>query len=201
MTFAGISWRRLAFILLIAWGAYHHWQQRAEQHGPGVIAADSPQQQRISHATSFPLNNYTITPLAEFSLQARVLSTQRYQLDRAAQLAPVDLALGWGRMSDETVLSRINISQSGRFYFWRVEEFPIPREEIESHSANMHMVPADGTIARQLSAIRVGQRVRIQGQLIEAKGADGWTWRSSLTRTDTGNGACELVLVKSLSVE
>lgn len=201
MTFAGISWRRLAFILLIAWGAYHHWQQRAEQHGPGVIAADSPQQQRISHAASFPLNSYTITPLAEFSLQARVLSTQRYQLDRAAQLAPVDLALGWGRMSDETVLSRINISQSGRFYFWRVEEFPIPREEIESHSANMHMVPADGTIARQLSAIRVGQRVRIQGQLIEAKGADGWTWRSSLTRTDTGNGACELVLVKSLAVE
>lgn len=201
MTFAGLSWRRLAFILLIVWGAYHHWQQRAEQHGPGVIAADSPQQQRISHATSFPLNNYTITPLAEFSLQARVLSTQRYQLDRAAQLAPVDLALGWGRMSDETVLSKINISQSGRFYFWRVEQFPIPREEIESHSANMHMVPADGTIARQLSAIRVGQRVRIQGQLIEARGADGWTWRSSLTRTDTGNGACELVLVKSLAVE
>ncbi|MCB4809886.1 hypothetical protein LG204_00980 [Methylovorus menthalis] len=201
MTFAGLSWRRLAFILLIAWGAYHHWQQRAEQHGPGVIAADSPQQQRISHATSFLLNNYTITPLAEFSLQARVLSTQRYQLDRAAQLAPVDLALGWGRMSDETVLSKINISQSGRFYFWRVEQFPIPREEIESHSANMHMVPADDTIARQLSAIRVGQRVRIQGQLIEAKGVDGWTWRSSLTRTDTGNGACELVLVKSLAVE
>jgi hypothetical protein len=201
MTFAGLSWRRLAFILLIAWGAYHHWEQRAEQHGPGVIAANSPQQQTISHPSSFLLNNYTITPLADFSLQARVLSTQRYQLDRAAQLAPVDLALGWGRMSDETVLSQISISQSGRFYFWRVEQFPIPREEIQSHSANMHMVPADDTIAQQLKSIRVGQRVNIQGQLIEAKGADGWTWRSSLTRTDTGNGACELVLVKSLTVE
>jgi hypothetical protein len=65
----------------------------------------------------------------------------------------------------------------------------------------MHMVPADSIIARQLRDIRVGQRVRIQGQLIEAKGDDGWTWRSSLTRTDTGNGACELVLVKSLVVE
>lgn len=201
MTFAGLSWRRLAFILLIAWGAYHHWQQRAEQHGPGVIAADSPLQQSISHPNTFQLNDYSITPLADFSLQARVLSTQRYSLDRAAQLAPVDLALGWGRMSDETVLSKISISQSGRFYFWRVEQFPIPREEIESHSANMHMVPADSTIARQLTSIRVGQRVRIQGQLIEAKGPDGWTWRSSLSRTDTGNGACELVLIKSLDVE
>jgi hypothetical protein len=201
MTFAGLSWRRLAFILLIAWGAFHHWQQRAEYHGPGVIAADSPVQQPISHTSTFKLNNYQIKPLAEFSVQARVLSTQHYSMDRAAQLAPVDLALGWGRMSDETVLSKISMSQSGRFYFWRVEQFPIPREEIESHSANMHMVPADSIIARQLRDIRVGQRVRIQGQLIEAKGDDGWTWRSSLTRTDTGNGACELVLVKSLVVE
>ncbi|HWU34999.1 MAG TPA: hypothetical protein VN023_07180 [Methylovorus sp.] len=201
MTFAGISWRRLAFILLIAWGAFHHWQQRAEQHGPGVIAADSPIQQPVSHAIPFQLNGYQITPLANISLNARVLSTRQYRLDRAAQLSPVDLALGWGRMSDETVLSKISMSQSGRFYFWRVEQFPIPREEIEQHSANMHMVPADPRIARQLTSIRVGQRVRIQGQLIEAKGADGWTWRSSLTRNDTGNGACELVLVKSLMVE
>lgn len=117
MTFAGISWRRLAFILLIAWGAFHHWQQRAEQHGPGVIAADSPMQQPVSHPIPFALNHYQITPLAEFSVHARVLSTQHYALDRAAKLAPVDLALGWGRMSDESVLSSINISQSGRFYF------------------------------------------------------------------------------------
>jgi hypothetical protein len=37
--------------------------------------------------------------------------------------------------------------------------------------------------------------------LIEAQASDGWRWRSSLTREDTGNGACELVLVKSLSIK
>ena len=99
------------------------------------------------------------------------------------------------------MLARIDISQSGRFYFWRTDDFPIPREEIETHSANMHMVPADKLIERQLEQVRPGQVVTISGQLIEAQASDGWRWRSSLTREDTGNGACELVLVKSLSVK
>ena len=32
------------------------------------------------------------------------------------------------------------------------------------------------------------------------KSADGWRWQSSLTRHDTGNGACELLLVQSAAV-
>ena len=36
--------------------------------------------------------------------------------------------------------------------------------------------------------------------LIEVRGADGWRWRSSLTREDTGAGACELVWVERIAV-
>jgi hypothetical protein len=32
--------------------------------------------------------------------------------------------------------------------------------------------------------------------LVEADGRDGWKWRSSLTRDDTGDGACELMWVE-----
>ena len=31
--------------------------------------------------------------------------------------------------------------------------------------------------------------------------ADGWRWRSSLTRDDSGGGACELVYVCSITRE
>ena len=194
------NWKLLALIALISWGAYHHWQQRPVMRGPGIVASTLPQQQAISDARAFDFKGYHVQPLADFNLEARVLSTEHYRLGREADLSPVDLALGWGRMSDDAVLSRIVISQSNRFYFWRTDDFPIPRREIETHSANMHMVPADKLVERQLEAIRPGQVVTIAGQLIEARADDGWHWRSSLTRDDTGNGACELVLVKSLSV-
>jgi hypothetical protein len=38
------------------------------------------------------------------------------------------------------------------------------------------------------------------GYLVEVRGRDGFRWRSSLTREDTGNGACELVWVEKLDV-
>ena len=37
------------------------------------------------------------------------------------------------------------------------------------------------------------------GYLIEARAPDGWRWRSSLTREDTGAGACELVWVEQIA--
>jgi hypothetical protein len=194
------NWKLLALIALITWGAYSHWQQRPVLRGPGITASTQPDQRAPTTSAALTLNGYQIVPLADFSIEARVLSTKHYKIGREADLAPVDLALGWGHMSDEAVLARIEISQSGRFYFWRTDEFPIPREEIETHSANMHMVPADQLIERQLEQVRPGQVVTISGQLIEAQASDGWRWRSSLTREDTGNGACELVLVRSLVV-
>ena len=64
----------------------------------------------------------------------------------------------------------------------------------------MHMIPADGNVERTLESVRPGQVVNFNGYLVEAKSSDGWHWRSSLSRNDTGNGACELVYVKSIWV-
>jgi len=68
------------------------------------------------------------------------------------------------------------------------------------HAANTHIIPANDSVKHQLSKIRLGQIVHIKGQLVEAKRFDGWHWRSSLTRGDTGVGACELMYVSELSV-
>jgi hypothetical protein len=40
----------------------------------------------------------------------------------------------------------------------------------------------------------------LAGELVEATGPQIGTWRSSLSRTDTGNGACELMWVRDASI-
>lgn len=195
-----MNWKAFLFVGLVGFGAYQHFQDRAVIHGAGVVAPDSPQQRDINVAELQTIKGYEITPLATFNIQARVLSSKNYHLGREAELSPVDFALGWGPMSNEAVLDKIDISQSNRFYFWHVDEFPIPREAIEIHSANMHMVPADTVVEKRLASVRVGQVIQVDGYLIEAKASDGWHWKSSLTRNDTGNGACEVLLVKSIRV-
>jgi hypothetical protein len=42
--------------------------------------------------------------------------------------------------------------------------------------------------------------VSLRGQLVDAVRADGFTWRTSLRRDDTGAGACELLLVESAAI-
>lgn len=145
------------------------------------------------------LDGHTITPLQPFRLEARVLGREDYRFDRGARISPTDLALGWGPMADPQVLARIDISQGNRWYHWRTDDFPIPRREIETHSANMHLIPADATVARALQQVEPGQRIALSGQLVRVVGDDGFHWQSSLTREDVGQGACELIWVQSLS--
>lgn len=185
--------------LLIAFGAYQHFHHRPIHRTPGMVAPDEPVQTESGLPAELHKAGYTIAPLATFDITARVLSDEHYSFGRESDLSPVDLALGWGAMSDSAVLNKITISQSGRFYYWQVDDFPIPREEIETHSANMHMIPATREVQDTLEKIRPGQVVTIHGYLIEAKASDGWHWRSSLTRNDTGGGACEVVWVESIS--
>ena len=52
-----------------------------------------------------------------------------------------------------------------------------------------------------LKRVREGDVVSIHGHLVQVMANDGWHWASSLSREDTGSGACELVLVESIEIE
>jgi len=175
-------------------------QPGAVELGPGVLAAEDPVQKDLTSPDTFNIEDYRITPLAEFRIRAKVLSRETYSMGPESDLSPIDLALGWGRMSDEAVLEDIEISQSGRWYRWRSASFPIPRREIETHSANMHLIPADELIEDDIESIRKGEVVELQGFLVRADRDDGWRWVSSLTRDDTGARSCEVFYVKRARV-
>lgn len=194
------NWLILLFALG-CFGAWRHYQSSAIRHSPGTLVAVAPKQSGAANSASITYKNFTLTPLQDFSLSARVLSRADYGLDRGAELAPIDLALGWGRMSDSAVLAELDIRQTGRFYLWSARKLPIPQGEITASSSNMHMIPADAGVARQMRETRVGDIVEFSGSLVEARASDGYIWRSSLSRTDTGNGACELVYVQSFSIK
>lgn len=192
--------KRLLFFTVIATGAYLTFTSGSVEHGPGVLVDSVPLQSEATRNTPFKHKGFQLTPLAGFQLEARVLGSEGYSLGRESELSPVDLALGWGPMSDSSVLEQIDIRQSGRFYHWSANHLPIPRATIISHSANMHMVPADTTVERQLKRLRRGDIISLKGELIRADAPDGWRWVSSMTREDSGNGACELVWVREVTL-
>jgi len=164
---------------------------------PGVLAANEPLQ-RLVQRPAFQFGDYQLTPLAEFDVEARVLSVEKYRTDASSGLSPIDFALGWGPMSDSAVLEHFRVTQGARFFTIYPDEQAIDIKLALLNAANMHLIPATGTLEDELKRVRPGNVVRLRGKLVSALGPNNFTWRSSLTRTDTGNGACELLFVEAL---
>ena len=190
----------LVALVLVAFGLVQWATQRPVAHSPGTLVEGEPLQTSPADAATVAFGDFELTPLADFELEARVLSREDYSFGTESQLSPTDLALGWGRMSDSAVIDQLDIRQSARFYHYRwSDQPPIPPGEIVRSSANMHLIPADASVARDLDRVRAGQVISLRGRLVEANRPDGWRWRSSLTREDSGAGACELILVDAIS--
>lgn len=144
-------------------------------------------------------NGYTMTNLEPYEGEFRIFSTEKYQFTQGADISPLDLLVGWGEMANPQIYKQIKWSQSGRFGRWEFQDQPpIPMADLQRQASNMHMIAANKQIAKQLSKIKKDQLVFIKGQLVEISNKEGWAWRSSLSRTDTGNGACELMLVTEI---
>ena len=195
-----VKW--LIVLVLLLSSAYWFFSSRDIRHPPGIIAPDEPTQTMIKSPENWQERGYTFTPLAEYSGKLRVLHTRHYTEDRAAELSPVDLAVGWGSMSDQAVIDGFSITQNGRwFYFSWSGKPPIDPNEVYTHAANTHMIPANKEIERTLLQVRAGNIVEFSGVLVSVLGPDGYRWVSSLSRSDTGSGACEVLYVKSLKIK
>ncbi|MFL6539740.1 MAG: hypothetical protein ACJ8HU_03175 [Chthoniobacterales bacterium] len=191
----------LTIAIAIAWLCYRHWYAPVEQPS-GVLISTEPEQEMLpENADAIEHGAFHLKPLAKFSIDARLLHRKRYPFDRNAALVPLDLALGWGAMSDSAVLAQLKISQSMRFYWYEYRlPPPIPKDEIIRHSTNVHIIPANDAIEQACRSLRPGELIHLDGELVEASGQSmHGTWRSSLRRDDTGNGACELLLVEHVS--
>ncbi|HEY7643311.1 MAG TPA: hypothetical protein VH814_26520 [Steroidobacteraceae bacterium] len=196
---------RYSHLALVAVGLFGAWQfvsSRPIHHAPGEIAAADPlQSPTLEAAQPLSRGDFQVIPRAQFSAEVRVLARERYRLGALADVAPLDIAVGWGPMSDSAVLADIDISQANRFYFWHYDHEPrIPPDVIITHSANWHLVPANDVVWRKLRGLRIGDVVKLEGMLVNLENPGVGTMATSLTRNDSGPGACEIIYVEKASV-
>ena len=66
-----MNWKTLAVAALIGFGLWQHLQNRPVNPGPGVVAAAEPQQAETA-SDVFAFKGYTLLPLQDFSIEARI---------------------------------------------------------------------------------------------------------------------------------
>lgn len=193
--------KTLILILLISLIVfYFYWPEKAITYPAGITAPEQPKQNKLIVNKQWESGKFTIKALAEYKIKARVLSRNNFSIGKESKLSPVDLALGWGPMSDQNVIDKIKVTQSNRWYHWETETFPIPMKDIMLNSANVHIIPKDDAVKDKLDEIYKGSLVVFKGYLVEVNTTDGWHWKSSLRRDDTAGGSCELFWVEELDI-
>ena len=139
----------------------------------------------------------SIKKLQSFKGDFRILGSKVYTSDEQAKFSPIDYAVSWGLFAEPEIARHISVNQYDRYLNWKIDRLPVPAEQAMQMVSNMHIIPANPQIAQQIQKVKRGDLVRLQGDLVEIKDKD-LVWRSSLTPTDTGDGACELFRVNSI---
>lgn len=188
----------IILVPLIILVVYFVWPEKTITYPAGITAQDQPVQNNLSITKEWQKDEYTIKALAEYKIKARVLSRNNFSIGRESNLSPVDLALGWGPMSDQSVIDKIKITQSNRWYHWETNASPIPLNQVSLNSANVHIIPNNEEVENKLDDVYKGSLIEMKGYLVSINAKDGWHWQSSLRRDDTGGGSCELFLVDEL---
>jgi hypothetical protein len=190
----------IALALLILVLVYFFYPETVITYPAGITAPDQPKQTNFVGTKEWKLDEFSFRALAEYSIKARVLSRNNFSVGKESEISPFDLALGWGPISDQSIIDKIDISQSNRWYRWKADVLPIPAREISLSSANVHIIPKDETMKDKFDNVYSGSLIEMKGYLVEITTTDGWRWKSSLKRDDTAGGSCELFWVEDLEV-
>ncbi len=110
-------------LVLAAYGGWHWWSnERTVHRPPGIVAPDEPVQVNLEPSPRFDAKGHTFVKRAKFDITARLLRKEIYRIDGSADLASIDLGVGWGPLSDSAMVEglgynlrrRRRIGYSGR---------------------------------------------------------------------------------------
>ena len=76
--------------------AYLFWPEKVITFPGGVTAKEQPIQTKLSTNKTWQKGEFNIKALADYQIEARVLSRNDFSIGRESGLSPLDLALGWG---------------------------------------------------------------------------------------------------------
>ena len=159
--------------------------------------------------TSAGGQNYVIRPVYDYELEGVVVSlhdsddfldiTHHRRWKDFINLR--DLCVIWGGNVENGVYRDMEFS-NGTWTCW----FSWPNREVGSRFdgtrlSNNHLLIDDDSVKHALMRAEPGDHIRLQGMLVEySNPGNGFHRGTSVTRTDTGNGACETIYVEDFEI-
>lgn len=165
---------------------------------PRIVDADpiTPSQVARGVGRVFAVGDFTLRTLAEYDIHGIVVKKAHSYYDGLSSISWSDIGIGYGAfLTDPALLGQYRFFENERFLWARPKSGH--EATFEAHLAefsNNHLIFATKQLEAKAEGVREGRRIRLRGYLVAA---DNGRVRmvSSLTRDDTGPGACEILFV------
>ena len=154
---------------------------------------------------------YSITPKFNYELWGLVVSCHEsadpfdyYHEQWGDDLNVKDLCVVWGQNVKSGVFRKMQFSSGSWTCYPKCSgsDWPqIMNKFRYDQLSNNHILAESSSIFDRLRRIRRGDQIYLKGYLAEYSHSGGKFHRgTSVTRTDTGNGACETIFIKDLKI-
>lgn len=157
---------------------------------------------------------YNITPLYNYDIAGLVVSKFKYDqwfsLSRTDKLFTTDLCIIWGdNVKNKAYQNKtLSVRQDFRFCIFDYTQNP---PLFGNQLSNNHIMVNSPEMKKKISAISVGDQVRLKGYLVNVQAkainqvegveeSDQMKWSTSITRKDGGAGACEIIYIQDAEI-
>lgn len=115
-----------------------------------------------------------------------------------------DLCVVWGNNVKRDAYRQASFTHTQWECWWQTGAVPPEKMFDGDAMSNNHVVTADPALAKRLRDVRIGDEVRFRGYLIDyttyLEGRPTGSRNTSVVRTDSGEGACEIVWIDELQI-
>ena len=153
---------------------------------------------------SYRNHDYEVKTFADYELWGVIVSHNNISgvgdiYHDADSLDTKDICVLWGGNTARDDYLRVSFSSGAWTCYY---EYPAGVTFNASEVSNNHLITDSPVIRKQIDGLRRGDQVHLRGRLVGYRDRLwGNFWRnSSLTRADSGNGACEVVFVDDIEV-
>jgi hypothetical protein len=170
---------------------------------------DAPRQRAIDArptTVSYAGVDYHVEPLHEYELYGLVVSYRHHDGEDSMHrwsndhLNMADVCVVWSDSAFSPTLRELDFwngvftcnVQTRDSFAW--SQFKM------NQLANNHLISADPFIRDRVAEVRIGDQIRIKGSLARYGAVGGGLRGTSTTRDDTGDGACETILVDEFEI-
>mgnify|MGYP001176277308 FL=1 len=151
-------------------------------------------------------NDYFIQPKYDYELYGMVVSYRVHNSDTGAHLRwgdhlnVADYCVVWSENAFEAHLNEMTFRNQEWTCYYQYPNREVGSSFNKEKLSNNHLITGDSSIRDRIKKIGIGDQIRIKGWLSSYSSTDRLSRGTSITRSDTGNGACETIYVNEIDI-